>query len=67
MYEFIHIARHPHHWPHNLVSDKDMRVQLMVCQHSLSRLYFVQVAKYKIETIHNYQPMIFDRRYSNVG
>ena len=28
------VTRHPHHWPHNLVGDKEMCVQLMVCQHT---------------------------------
>ena len=42
--------------------------QVDLCWHFLSRLYLKQLDRYKIETrMHNYQPIIVDQRYSNVG
>ncbi len=42
--------------------------QMNLCQHSLLRLYLTQLDRYKIKTrMHNYQPIILDWRYSNVG
>ena len=57
------------HWlQHDALLIWQGQVDLCRHRHSLSRLYLKQMVRYKIETrMHNYQPIILDRRYSNVG